>query len=138
VKQMRPDSVQVTALGLVPQTPLARDPEKYGITAEANWELSLMNMRFAGMDEASTKGKGYYTSGGKPWEYWQEKATELVRRFDGENLLTQTTDDLHLMADVAGMEIREFRQRVQGCMQSGDQAGMERLIRQSWKNATAA
>ncbi len=133
VRSLRPDSVQVTALGVLPNTPLARQAGDYGIALADDWEGSLMRMTFSSMSARSTSGSGYFHSSGKPWEHWVQKGAELVGRLEQEGIVTQATDDLFLMADLLGEDIAPFRSEMEECFRLGQQWRIERAIRRAWK-----
>jgi radical SAM superfamily enzyme YgiQ (UPF0313 family) len=133
VKKIKPDFVQVTPLGVLPNTPLSLEPGKYGIELGKNWQKVLMQTKFECMSKRVVKETAsYYVSNGKAWSYWIQKTGDIVDKLEREGIVTQTVDDMYLMASVAKIPIREFRDKIRHLFKYSKQNELEELIQRSW------
>jgi magnesium-protoporphyrin IX monomethyl ester (oxidative) cyclase len=84
--------------------------------------------------QALWKPHPLYYLNGKPFSDVAMETTDFVRGCEQRGHLTQATDEVLLMADYAGLETREFRDRSNRYLSQGDHVAMEELVSQVNRN----
>ena len=127
--ELRPDAAPVQFPGLLPGTPWFEHPEKYGfevdreryLREQLDYKLKLL------FPPAFWKPLPYKVNGMTFGEFTQITA-QFVARLEADGILTNVPDDNVLMAELAGMGLREFRDAARLWCATGDAASMARFV----------
>jgi radical SAM superfamily enzyme YgiQ (UPF0313 family) len=124
-----PDSVPVQFPGLYPGTPWFADPEKYGFLVNMQkYPERVMDYKIKLLFPPSLwKDPGYRIDGEKFREFSRE-TMEMIMDIEKIGILTGVSDDQFLMAQLAGMTPKEFRDKNRECFLAGDYEKIAEMV----------
>ncbi len=127
--KVRPDSVPVQFPGVLPGTPWWNRPEDYG------FEFDREEMTRRGLDykikllfPPSMWEEPPYTLDGKSFREFTQETMEFTGALEQAGILTQVPDDNVLIAECAGMGVREFRDASRLWCTIGDAEAMGQMV----------
>ena len=130
LKELRPDSVPVTAPGVIPGTPWHLTPERFGIRFSARRDLYAYGLTYKIrlLFPPRFWRPLPYTLNGKSSREFLKETTGFIEELEGAGLLTNVSHELALMAEVVGRPVREFRNEARTAFFSRDVEWAARLV----------
>jgi radical SAM superfamily enzyme YgiQ (UPF0313 family) len=132
---IRPDSVPVNIPGVLPRTPWAEDPERFGIVLGDNYFNDMMFYSPTLLLPPKMWKPMRYSIGGKSFEQIASESNSFAERLESEGILTQVADETALMANLSGMPPRELRDMARDYLSSGNYEGISGLVQRINDNA---
>ena len=129
VLALRPDSIPVQLPGLLPGTPWLEQADKYGfeVNKEEFLEEALEYKIKLLFPPAYWKPLPYRLNG-MDYREFSALTAEFVARLEGAGILTGVPDDNYLLAELAGMPVREFRDQARLWCLTGDAEAMAATV----------
>ncbi len=137
VLELRPDSVPVQFAGLFPGTRWFKEAEEYGFEVDRDTYMrENMDYKFKLLFPPSFWKPLPYRMNGMGFSEFTRITGRFAAALEAEGILTNVPDDNMLMAELAGMGPREFRDQARAWCAAGLVAPMEQFVRRYNEAAT--
>jgi radical SAM superfamily enzyme YgiQ (UPF0313 family) len=137
IEDTMPDSVPVTPPGVLPHTPWAEHPERFGIVLADDYLQGMMNLKIKLLFPAILWRPFPYTINGMASSEFGAYSARFSQEVEKLGVITFISDELKLLAKYAGMDAREYRDRTQGYIVKGDHSAMRDVVRRTNENVFA-
>lgn len=138
LQSLRPDSVLVQFPGLLPGTPWFLEPEKYGFEVDREqYLLENLDYKIKLLFPPAFWKALPYKLNGRNFKEFSALTGRFVAMVEQSGLVTGIPDDNILMAQLAGMEPRQFRDLARVWCLTGNVAAMEQFVQAHNRGATA-
>lgn len=136
--ELRPDSVLVQFPGLLPNTPWLLQAADYGFEVDPQqYVLENMNYKIKLLFPPAFWKPLPYKLGGMEFAQFTALTARFTALMEQNGILTGVTDDHMLMADLAGMGYREFRDAARVWCAAGGAEAMQAFVTRHNRAATA-
>lgn len=138
LQSLRPDSVLVQFPGLLPGTPWFLEPEKYGFEVDREqYLLENLDYKIKLLFPPAFWKALPYKLNGRTFREFSALTGRFVAMVEQSGLVTGIPDDNILMAQLAGMEPRQFRDLARVWCLTGNVGAMEQFVQAHNRGATA-
>ncbi len=129
--RIAPDSVPVTAPGIIPATPWHTDPQRFGFKLDdspAVWRYAL-TYKIKLLYPPSFWKRLPYTLDGKDSRHFLAQSSRFAQDLESNNILTNVPHEMVIMAQAASMSPRRFRDLCRTTFFSGNSPRIREIVR---------
>ncbi|MBW2966525.1 hypothetical protein KY342_05460, partial [Candidatus Woesearchaeota archaeon] len=130
LNRIKIDSVLVSLPGVVLGTEWERNHEKYNIVYlnPETFDKDLMIYKIKLLAPPILWDPFPYKINGKPFKEYAKESNDFAQALEENGILTQAPDEMLLMAHLAEMPAREFRDRMRQCFSLGNYKELKKII----------
>jgi len=130
-----PDSVPVQFAGLYPGTPWFSEPGKYGFLTDMDeYPEKVMDYKIKLLFPPNLWKDPGYRIDGKKFRRFSQETMSMIRDIEKMGILTGVSDDQFLMAELAGMNPSEFRDKNREYFFTGDHENIGKMVERINRN----
>ena len=134
IRETRPDSVPVTPPGVLPHTPWAEHPERFGIVLDKHYEQKMMGLKIKLLFPAPLWQPFPYEIDGLDSYELRAESARFSQKIEKIGPTTFMSDELKLLAKYSGMNAKEYRDSTQQHIIQGNHSKIKQIIRITNKN----
>lgn len=134
IRDARPDSVPVTPPGVLPHTPWAEHPERFGIELADDYIQGMMKLKIKLLFPGILWQPFPYKIDGLDSSELKARSARFSQEIEKMGIVTFMSDELKILSEYSGMDAKEYRDSTRECITKGDYSRMKEIVKGTNQN----